>query len=266
MVVPPKNQIFGGPQPKAHDSKTAWLKARQSACSQAADSTARCWWPSSGRRGPSRAAVLCPLRFVSGSARSWPRLRAFLQAIAARGLAELVVFDLPLGDLYGAHWSVDGREPPGAETARPGRVSPRAQRELLAIKPALWCGMHGIGQLALAVLAGNPFADATDEFCGGFEAILAQATGKRVAIVRPFAGLTKADVLGVGPRSAPGADFLLHFAARGAALRPVQQVRRTPTRIRVARNHRSHDLCRTDRGGGDWRRGAGHGRHGGSAE
>ena len=124
-------------------------------------------------------------------------VQAFLQAIDARGIAELVALDLPLADLYGSHWSVDGHDPPGAETADRAVYLP-GRNALLAIKPAIWCGLHHIGQLALALLAGNPFADATDEFFRGFEAALERATGNRVTIVRPFAGMTKGEVVRLG--------------------------------------------------------------------
>ena len=124
-------------------------------------------------------------------------LRAFLQAIAAPRLAELVVLDLPLRDLYGPHWSIDGQDPPGAQSPDRAVYLP-GRNALLAIKPAVWCGLHGIEQLALAVLAGNPFMDATDEFFRGFAASLQQATGNRVDIVRPFAGLKKAEVVRLG--------------------------------------------------------------------
>ena len=112
-------------------------------------------------------------------------------------LADPVVFDLPLGDLYGSHWSVDGQDPPDAESPDRAVYLP-GRNALLAIKPALWCGLHGVEQLALAVLAGNPFADATDEFFRRFEAALQQATGKPLGIVRPFAGMTKGDVVRLG--------------------------------------------------------------------
>ena len=124
-------------------------------------------------------------------------LRAFLRAIAAPGLAELVVFDLPLGDLYGGHWSLGGPDWPDAESPDNAVYLP-GRNALLAIKPAVWCAMHGVGQLALALLAGNPFADATDEFFSAFEAALGQATGSPVRILRPFAHLKKPDVVQLG--------------------------------------------------------------------
>jgi 7-cyano-7-deazaguanine synthase len=66
---------------------------------------------------------------------------------------------------------------------------------LLLVKPVLWCQMHGIARLALATLANNPFDDATPEFFHRFEAMIHQATGDRVEIVRPFAKFTKLQVL-----------------------------------------------------------------------
>ncbi len=115
---------------------------------------------------------------------------------AAR-LDELVTLALPLRDLYGQHWSVDGRNAPDAQTPA-GAVYLPGRNALLTLKPAIWCGMNGIEQLALAVLAGNPFADATDEFFRGLETTLEQATGNRVSIMRPFAKMDKREVLRLG--------------------------------------------------------------------
>jgi len=76
--------------------------------------------------------------------------------------------------------------------------------------------MHAIGQLALAVLAHNPFGDATDEFFRGFEATLEQATGNRVEILRPFAQLEKADVIRLGRDLPLGLTFsCIRLVAQG---------------------------------------------------
>ncbi len=124
-------------------------------------------------------------------------LKAFLRSLAAPELEELVTLDLPLGDLYGRHWSVDGRDAPDARTPA-GAVYLPGRNALLAIKPAIWCGMNGIEQLALAVLAGNPFADATEDFFGGLATTLERATGNQVRIVCPFARLAKREVVLLG--------------------------------------------------------------------
>jgi 7-cyano-7-deazaguanine synthase len=145
---------------------------------------------------------VCPFYVRCGLA--WERdelsaLRAFLKAVATSQLEELRVFDLPLADLYGDHWSIAGRDVPDAESPDEAVYLP-GRNALLCIKPVLWCGMHGIGRLALATLAGNPFSDASDDFFHRFEAALAQATGNHVSIQRPFAALRKADVVLLGEK------------------------------------------------------------------
>lgn len=124
-------------------------------------------------------------------------LRAFLRALDSPNVDEPVVFDLPLRDLYGRHWSVDGRGVPDDRTPD-GAVYLPGRNLLLTVKPAIWCGTRGIGQMALALLKGNPFGDATDRFFSELEAALATATGNRVEIVRPFAGMDKTEVLRLG--------------------------------------------------------------------
>jgi 7-cyano-7-deazaguanine synthase len=123
--------------------------------------------------------------------------RRFLAAVASRRLKELVVFDQPLEDLYGTHWSLTGHGVPGAETPDAAVYLP-GRNALLLIKPALWCGMNDIRQLALGVLGSNPFSDATPEFFGDFQSALERATGERVRFVRPFAEFHKRQVMELG--------------------------------------------------------------------
>jgi len=120
----------------------------------------------------------------------------FLRAVASPKLEELVILDLPLGDLYADHWSITGASVPDAQSADDAVYLP-GRNVLLVVKAALWCRLHGIERLALAVLASNPFADATPEFFAQLESALAQATGGRVEIIRPLAHLDKRAVLGL---------------------------------------------------------------------
>jgi 7-cyano-7-deazaguanine synthase len=120
--------------------------------------------------------------------------RAFLKAVRCERLEPLVVFKLPLADLYEDHWSITGRGVPNAGSPDEAVYLP-GRNALLAIKPALWCAMHGIGELALAVLASNPFSDATAEFFLEFASALHRAAGNRVDIVRPLAELDKEHVM-----------------------------------------------------------------------
>ncbi len=121
----------------------------------------------------------------------------FLAALAQPRLHALVVFDLPIADLYGDHWSLSGADVPDDRTPDEAVYLP-GRNPLLLIKPALWCRMHGIEQLSLATLASNPFPDATPEFFARFEAMLHAAMDGQVQISRPFEHFTKQRVLELG--------------------------------------------------------------------
>ena len=124
-------------------------------------------------------------------------VRTLLGALSSERLEPLVVLEKPLWDLYGDHWSTSGQLTPDAASPDAAVYLP-GRNALLAIKPTLWCAMHGIEELTLAVLASNPFADATEEFFCDFEAALARSAGNRVRLVRPFARLQKRDVMALG--------------------------------------------------------------------
>ncbi|MGO8690106.1 MAG: 7-cyano-7-deazaguanine synthase [Thermoguttaceae bacterium] len=124
-------------------------------------------------------------------------LDQFLHTLAGPRLAELVVLDLPLADLYGDHWSLTGRGVPDLASPDTAVYLP-GRNALLLIKAALWCRLHGIEELALAVLSANPFADATPEFFAEFEVLLDRASGGRLRITRPFGRLAKREVMELG--------------------------------------------------------------------
>ena len=127
-------------------------------------------------------------------------LRAFLKAVDRPGLGPLVVLDEPVADVYGEHWSTeDGGSVPGDESPDEAVYLP-GRTLLLASKAAVWCRLRGISTLALGTLASNPFPDSTPGFDRDLEAVLGRALGGSFRLVRPFAGLDKADVLrrGVG--------------------------------------------------------------------
>ncbi len=124
-------------------------------------------------------------------------VRQFCAALESRRLQELVVLELPLADLYQRHWSLDGRLVPDASTPDEAVYLP-GRNPLLLIKAALWCQLNGIDRLALALLASNPFPDATARFFEAFETALTLAAGKPLSIERPFARLHKAECMRLG--------------------------------------------------------------------
>jgi 7-cyano-7-deazaguanine synthase len=121
-------------------------------------------------------------------------LRRFLAAISSPTLAALQVFDLPLAAVYGDHWSTTGEQTPGSDTPDSAVFLPGRNLLLLA-QTSVWCHLHAIGTLALGLLRGNPFSDATDRFFADYQATIQQALGSGLQIVRPYQALSKTDVL-----------------------------------------------------------------------
>jgi 7-cyano-7-deazaguanine synthase len=124
-------------------------------------------------------------------------LERYLADMAARRLQPLTVFDLPLADVYGDHWSVTGRCVPGASTPDEAVFLP-GRNVLLMTKAALWCQMHDIDQLALATLKSNPFEDASSSFFDKLGEVLSGMWPRTIRIVRPFGELEKQQVMEMG--------------------------------------------------------------------
>lgn len=122
---------------------------------------------------------------------------SFLAAVRNTRLDPLVVLDMPVGDLYGDHWSTLGRGTPGSASPDDAVYLP-GRNPLLLVKPLVWCAAHGIDGLALAVLNSNPFADATPDFFAAFASAMALATGHPVEVARPFESLSKKEVMRLG--------------------------------------------------------------------
>jgi 7-cyano-7-deazaguanine synthase len=121
-------------------------------------------------------------------------LQRFVEACALPGLRAPVVLSVPVGDLYGAHWSLDGvgvpdYDAPDVSVYLPGR------NVLLLTKGAVYCALQNIRRLALGILRGNPFPDATPEFIWAMGRALSLGLGYPLSVETPFADRTKASVL-----------------------------------------------------------------------
>jgi 7-cyano-7-deazaguanine synthase len=127
-------------------------------------------------------------------------LDRFLAAVRTPALRPLVELAQPAADLYGGHWSVTGTDTPGATAAHDADFLP-GRNVLLFAKPLLWCHLHGVPELATAPLGTNPFPDATPAFYDGLAAVVARGMNlPPVRVLRPYATLTKTDVLRRGLR------------------------------------------------------------------
>jgi 7-cyano-7-deazaguanine synthase len=121
-------------------------------------------------------------------------LRRYFEALQGPKLRPLHGLDLPVGDLYPSHWSLTGRGIPDGDSPDEAVFLP-GRNVLLLSKAILWCHLHEVPAVALAPLVSNPFPDATPEFFRSFEAIVNQAIGGSVRVLRPYGGLTKREVM-----------------------------------------------------------------------
>ena len=122
-------------------------------------------------------------------------LRRFLDELPADSSAlPLVVLDLPIADVYGAHWSVSGTDVPDEET--PDRAVYLPGRNLLLLaKSSVWCALNDLQAIALGTLKGNPFSDSGPEFLGLFGSLVQVGLGHPLSVLTPFACLSKVEVL-----------------------------------------------------------------------
>lgn len=137
--------------------------------------------------------------FYVGSGILWQKdelhaVHRILDAVSCPSLLELVTLELPLHDLYRDHWSITGIDVPHDGTADDAVYLP-ARNPLLIIKAAVWCQLHGIQKLALAVSAANPFADATLDFFCSLQQMLSVAGGRKIEIVLPLANMGKSEIM-----------------------------------------------------------------------
>jgi len=121
-------------------------------------------------------------------------LRRFLAAVRCPALRPLHILEMPVADLYPDHWSVRGQNVPDADSPDEAVFLPGRNVWLLS-KAIVWCHLHGVPAVVLGTLAANPFPDATPPFIEAFQNVMNEAVGGSVRVFRPYAGLTKTEVL-----------------------------------------------------------------------
>jgi 7-cyano-7-deazaguanine synthase len=123
-------------------------------------------------------------------------LGRFLDAVGDARIAPVRVLALPMADVYGAHWSMTGNAPAWHEPDE--TVEIRGRNLVLLAKTLVLAALEGWPTVAMGPLAGNPFPDATPEFFATLGAVCAKALAAPLAIVTPFRGLHKEDVIRLG--------------------------------------------------------------------
>jgi 7-cyano-7-deazaguanine synthase len=133
-------------------------------------------------------------------------LERFLASLDGMTVESLVVLDQPVRDVYGAHWSVTGRDVPDDGSPDDAVYLPGRNLLLLA-KSSVWCALNGVATIALGTLAANPFPDADAAFFGAFSALAEKALGRPLEVVTPFAGRAKDEVVKGGKQLALDLTF-----------------------------------------------------------
>jgi 7-cyano-7-deazaguanine synthase len=141
-------------------------------------------------------------------------LRRYLDLLAAPAVVGLKVFHLPLGEVYGRHWSTTGEQVPDQDSADAAVFLPGRNLLLLA-QAAIWCHLQGVPTLALGLLRGNPFPDSSAAFFAGYEATINQALGSELRVVLPYQQLSKVEVLQRGREFPLGATWSCVRPVRG---------------------------------------------------
>ena len=126
-------------------------------------------------------------------------LRRFLKAVNRPDIGPLQVLDLPMRDVYGAHWSMTGEAVPDLASGWEEVYLPGRNLILLA-KTAVFCGLNNVHAIALGPLKTNLFADSSPEFFSGFEQLAQRALNRPLEILTPYSNLTKKDVMERGRR------------------------------------------------------------------
>src|SRR5471030_1754762 len=75
-------------------------------------------------------------------------LQRFLYAISSPALRPLTILEMPVADLYPAHWSLSGEGTPGADAPDEAVFLP-GRNVLLLSKAMLWCRLRAVPEVAL---------------------------------------------------------------------------------------------------------------------
>ncbi len=126
-------------------------------------------------------------------------LRRFIEELREERIREPREIRLPMEEVYGDAWYASGRGIPGAGEDDGAWEIPGRNIVLLA-KAAVWSKVHSVPRIAIGTLSTNPFPDATPRFFSRMEEALSAGLAAPLEILRPLAGLRKADVIRRGRR------------------------------------------------------------------
>ena len=123
-------------------------------------------------------------------------LHRFVAALDRPQIRPVAERALPLRDLLETHWGARGYLPRFSDGYRANFI-PGRNLALLSVA-ALFAFVRGADALALGLLEGNPYPDASARFFSAFETLFVEGLGRPLAILTPFAQLPKDEVVRIG--------------------------------------------------------------------
>lgn len=130
--------------------------------------------------------------------------KKFLLALKSPYVKPLIMARAILEGAYVKNWSFTGKTP-GAQSQDEEVFLP-ARNLLLILKALLTLTSEEISHLAIAILRGNPFSDATEKFFRNSETLLSDSFRRKIKLSAPFRKISKQALL----RSAT--DLPLHLS------------------------------------------------------
>jgi len=124
-------------------------------------------------------------------------LRRFVSELANPAIQQVEELRFEMTDLYGAAWYASGVGIPGYHEADERWEIPGRNITLLT-KAGVWCSLRSVGNIALGLLASNPFPDATPGFFSAMQEALSLGLGAPLLLHRPFGCLHKPEVVALG--------------------------------------------------------------------
>ena len=121
-------------------------------------------------------------------------LQSFLAALDNPNVMPLTLLSVPIGAMYGDHWSVTGNGVPALGEPDSAVFLPGRNILLIGLA-AVWCSTHDVSRIAIGSLHGNPFPDATPEFFRDFTRVLSTGLSHQVQVEAPYRDLHKSEII-----------------------------------------------------------------------
>ena len=126
-------------------------------------------------------------------------LGSFFEALDAKPVRPVVELEFGRGGLYSGHWSTGGEAVPDAMAPDSDFFLPGRNLLLLSVS-ATYGSIEDISNIAIGILASNPFPDARPDFLRSLEQSAGLALAREFRVLTPLLDMHKSDVLRAGER------------------------------------------------------------------